>query len=103
MWSIPVDRTSFDAIEKVREQLTRWQAAGPASGPDQREAYLSQVTFEGLTDPTERKYFTAVKTSLALPHDQVDKLREVSGRLLRQTPSFKRLLADLEAGHQLGQ
>ena len=98
MWSIPVDRTSLDALEKVREQLDRWKAAGPADGPDKRETYMVQITFDRLTDPAERKYFTGVKTSLALPHDQVDKLREVSGRLLRESPSFKRLLADLAAG-----
>jgi NTE family protein len=98
MWSIPVDRISFDAVEKVREQLDRWKAAGPASGPGKREAYLAHVTYDQLVDAAEKRYFTNVKTSLTLPRDQVDRLREVSGRLLREAPSFKRLLADLEAG-----
>jgi hypothetical protein len=35
---------------------------------------------------------------LALPKEQVDRLREVSGRLLREAPAFQRLLDDLKSG-----
>jgi NTE family protein len=98
MWSIPVDRITLDAVEKAREQLERWRAAGPASGPERREAYFAQVTFDNLADPAEREEFRKVKTSLALPKAQVDRLREVGGRLLREAPGFRRLLADLRAG-----
>jgi NTE family protein len=98
MWSIPVDRITIDAVEKTREQLERWKRSGPASGPDRREAYLVQVTFDNLADPAEREEFRKVKTSLALPKAQVDRLREVGGRLLRDAPGFQRLLADLRAG-----
>lgn len=98
MWSIPVDRISLDAVEKVREHLELWKRAGPADGPGKRDYYFSQVTFDGLKDPAEREYFRKVKTSLALPKDQVDRLREVAGRLLRETPAFRRLVAELKAG-----
>jgi hypothetical protein len=37
-----------------------------------------------------------VKTSLTLPKDQVDRLREVAGRLLREAPAYQRLLSDLQ-------
>jgi NTE family protein len=98
MWSIPVDRITLDAVERAREQLERWKAAGPASGPERREAYLAQVTFDALADPAERDEFRKVKTSLALPKEQVDRLRQVAGKLLREAPGFQRLLADLRAG-----
>jgi NTE family protein len=90
MWSIPVDRISFDAVEQVRDRLAAWQAAGPG-----RREYMAQVTFDALKDPAERAYFRQVKTRLALPKEQVDRLREVGGRLLREAPAFRRLLADL--------
>jgi NTE family protein len=90
MWSIPVDRISFDAVEQVRDRLAAWQAAGPG-----RHEYMAQVTFDALKDPAERAYFRQVKTRLALPKEQVDRLREVGGRLLREAPAFRRLLADL--------
>jgi NTE family protein len=96
MWSIPVDRISLDAVEQVREKLAAWQADAPAGEPERR-AYLAQVTFDALKDPAERLYFKRVKTSLTLPKEQVDQLREVAGRLLREAPGFQRLLVDLNS------
>jgi NTE family protein len=96
MWSIPVDRITMDSVEQVRDKLAAWQASAPAGGPDRR-AYLAQVTFENLKDPAERLYFKRVKTRLQLPKEQVDKVREVAGRLLREAPAFQRLLADLNS------
>jgi NTE family protein len=93
MWSIPVDRITLDGVEQVREKLAIWQTGGP-----QRRAYFAQVTFDNLKDPEERLYFKRVKTRLQLPREQVDKVREVAGRLLREAPAFKRLLDDLNAG-----
>jgi NTE family protein len=98
MWSIPVDRISLDALEDVRHQLERWQAAGPAAGPARREVYLAHLTFDDLEDPAARAYFRGVKTGLALPAEQVERLREAGGELLRADPAVKRLLEDLRAG-----
>ena len=92
MWSIPVDRITLDGVEQVRDKLAAWQAAAP-----ERRAYFAQVTFENLKEPAERLYFKQVKTRLQLPKDQIDKVREVAGRLLREAPAFKRLLDDLSA------
>jgi NTE family protein len=92
MWSIPVDRISFDAVEKTHEKLLEWEAGAPG-----RHGYMAQVTFDGLKDAEERRYFMHVKTRLALPKEQVDKLREVGGRLLREAPAYKRLLQDLKS------
>ena len=92
MWSIPVDRISLDAVEQVREKLNAWEADAP-----QRRGYLAQVTFERLKDPAERAYFNQVKTTMKLPKEQVDKLREAGGRLLREAPGYRRLLDDLNA------
>ena len=95
MWSIPVDRITLDGIEQVRERLAAWQAGSP-----ERRAYLAQVTFENLKDPAERAYFKGVRTRLQLPKEQVDRVREVGGRLLREAPAFQRLLSDLKSGQK---
>jgi len=97
MWSIPVDRISFDAVEQVREKLVAWQADAPSD--TERRGYLAQVTFDSLKDPAERHYYKQVKTSMTLPKEQVDRLREVAGRLLREAPAYQRLLIDLQAKH----
>jgi len=94
MWSIPVDRITLDTVEQLREEFAGWQAGSP-----ERRGYLVQVTFDVLKDPAERLYFKRVPTSLKLPKEQVDRLREVAGRLLREAPAFKRLLVDLQSGH----
>jgi NTE family protein len=57
---------------------------------------MAAVTFDSLKDPAERAYFKQVKTRLTLPKEQVDRLREVGGRLLREAPAFQRLLTDLK-------
>jgi len=92
MWSIPVDRITLDGVEQVHDALAAWQAAAPG-----RHGYFAQVTFENLKDPAERLYFKQVKTRLQLPKDQVDKVREVAGRLLREAPAYQRLLEDLKS------
>jgi NTE family protein len=92
MWSIPVDRITMDGVEQVNDKLAAWQAAAP-----ERRTYFAQVTFENLKDPAERLYFKKVKTRLQLPKEQIDKVREVAGRLLREAPAFQRLLADLRS------
>ncbi len=96
MWSIPVDRITLDGVEQVREKLAAWEASAPAGDPERR-AYFAQVTFDSLKDPDERLYFKRVKTRLQLPKEQVDRLREVAGRLLREAPAFQRLLTDLNS------
>jgi NTE family protein len=96
MWSIPVDRISFDMVEQVREKLAAWQTETPAGGPERR-GYVAQVTFDSLKNPAERLYFKRVKTRLTLPKEQVERLREVAGRLLREAPAFQRLLVDLQS------
>jgi NTE family protein len=96
MWSIPVDRISFDMVEQVREKLAAWQAEAPVGGPERR-GYVAQVTFDSLKNPAERLYFKRVKTRLKLSKEQVERLREVAGRLLREAPAFQRLLVDLQS------
>src|SRR5262245_24763919 len=93
MWSIPVDRTTLDAVEQVHDKLAAWEAGSPG-----RRAYFAEVTFGNLKDPAERAYFNQVKTRLQLPKEQLDKVREVAGRLLREAPAFQRLLSDLKSG-----
>jgi NTE family protein len=90
MASIPLDRYSFEAVEAARDQLARWAQAAPG-----RRAHLVQVSFEGIPDPVERRWFYDVPTSFKLQPEQVDRLREIAGRLLRDSPDFQQALADL--------
>jgi hypothetical protein len=75
-------------LENVR--LERWARAEKG-----RSAYLAEVSFEGVGDPAERAYFRGLPTSFQLEPEQVDRLREIGGRLLRGSPDFVRLRSDL--------
>jgi NTE family protein len=46
------------------------------------EIYIIHVAFAFLSDKAERDYFQEIPTALTLPEEQVDKLREVDGKLL---------------------
>jgi len=59
------------------------------------EIYISHITFASLSDKSEREYFQSIPTALALPAEQVDKLRAVASRLLFSQKSFMKLIDDL--------
>jgi NTE family protein len=52
-------------------------------------------TFEEITDEEERDFFENLPTSLQLPPENVDRVREKAGELLYQSEEFQKLMADL--------
>ena len=72
------------ATRPVNEAIERVDPAGgyrPANAP--------------RPDPRERSYFLNLPTSFVLPAEAVDRLREVAGRLLRESTEFQALVKDL--------
>ena len=55
-----------------------------------------EVAFNDLDDPKERRYFNDVETSFNLDDKTVDRLIEVGGRLLRESPDFQKFLRDVK-------
>lgn len=93
---VPIDRYSAEQIELLRDFVQTLQKASGADGqPATVDFYAINVNFDAITDPEERHYFRNLPTSFVLRDEQVDRLREVAGRLLRQSPDFQRLLRDL--------
>jgi NTE family protein len=76
-------------VEAARDQLARWQGAAPG-----RTATLVEVSFEAIPDPKERRYFLELPTSFKLDDEQVDRLRQIAGRLLRDSPEFRKALEE---------
>jgi NTE family protein len=111
--SVPIDRYSFETVElmKDRQELYGWrreililrarvkgasEAQAEASVPLPKLAlYSVDVSFDEIGDAKERDYFMNLPTSFVLPPEAVDRLRDVAGRLLRQSPDFQSLLRDL--------
>ena len=57
--------------------------------------YMIEVKFDALDDQEERTYFKRLPTSFALPAEDVDKLREAAGKILRKSRDFTSLLPNL--------
>jgi NTE family protein len=111
---VPIDHYSYDTVETLRDTVARWEAmrrvreshalAGN-SDPDVARLlrtpnvrlYAIDVSFEALADPAEREYLNNLPTSFVLPPEAVDRLRAAAGRIVRDSPDFKRLLDEAGA------
>jgi NTE family protein len=109
--SVPIDRYSFETVElmKDRAEITKWRrdlrvAQARLAGMSEAQAEASipklsmevlDVSFDAIRDPKERDYFMNLPTSFVLEPAEVDKLREVAGRLLRQSPEYQQIVREL--------
>ena len=108
---VPIDRYSFETIEtmKDRAEIYKWrrdllvaQARLAGATEEEAEAKVPKVTlqvldvsFDAISDPKERAYFMNLPTNFALPAEDIDRLREVAGRLLRQSAEYGAVVYDL--------
>ena len=107
---VPIERYSFETIElmKDRAEIASWRrellvARARLSGATEEQAEASvpkitvqalDVSFDAISDPEERAAFMNLPTSFVLPPDDVDRLREFAGRLLRQSPEYESIVRD---------
>ena len=96
------NRYSYETIELFREvsaRLDRERAAARAQAGDSPsgkiETYIMELHFSQLADPSDRRFFNSVPTSLQLPSKSVDRLRQLAARQLADNEEFKRLVSDL--------
>jgi NTE family protein len=106
--SIAITRYNFETVMLLRERFNRWtkevqenrcgdKPVSTKSGAcGDIQFYLIEVKFDALKDEAERTYFKQLPTSFKLPAEDVDKIREVAGRLLNESQEFQRLLWDLK-------
>ena len=102
---VPIERYAFETIEtmKDRAEIVKWrrellvararlagatEAQAEASVPKVTVAALD-VSFDAIPVPEERAYFMNLPTSFVLPAEAIDRLREVAGRLLRQSAEYE--------------
>jgi NTE family protein len=50
------------------------------------------VSFDAIEDPAERRRFMEMPTTFSLPPESIDRLRELGGRLLRNSRPYQILL-----------
>jgi NTE family protein len=109
---VPIDRYSFETVEMMKDrqeiyswrreiQIARARLSGATEAQAEAGASLPKLTlhpldvnFEELADANERTYFMNLPTSFVLPAADIDQLREVAGRLLRQSADYQAMLRE---------
>jgi NTE family protein len=110
--SVPIDHFSYESVELLKDIAQRWADARRFEIADKRLAGMSKaqaeadvpdlrfdaidVSFDSIVDPQERRYFMELPTSFVLSSEEVDKLRALAGRLLREAPGYRDLIQSVE-------
>lgn len=95
------ERANHQTLEAFRAALDSWKKSESKTHPapgDSRDYYFIEVGFDAITDASERSFFLNLMTTFTLPDSTIDRLVAAGGSLLRDSPEFKRLLADLDEG-----
>lgn len=96
-----IDRYSFETKQLIQDSIRQWERElndDPSEEPV--KFYSVEVSFDRLTDPAELDYFQSLETRFSLPDGALDRLREVAGRLLRESTVYQELLRDLSSAEQ---
>jgi len=114
--TVSMDNYSFETVEmfkeaagermKAQQYLTACQkkldehsADGftlPRIAGGDMKLYVVDLSFNNLSDETEKDFFNNLPTSFALRESEVERLIEVGGRLLCEHPEFTRFIAEYE-------
>ncbi len=96
MSDVQLHHYNVATIELMKNTITHWTRV--LSTPEKPiKSYFIRVNLKDIKDPERRKFLNKVPTSFKLTDEQVDKLIEAGGELLRDNPEFRQLLADLES------
>lgn len=106
--SVPIDHYSYESVELLKDTVFRWKTRrelamvqlrlSGATEAEAREAVPEvtfnaiDISFDAIADPEERRYFMTLPTTFVLPPEDVDRLREIGGRLLRESAGFQVLI-----------
>jgi NTE family protein len=97
-----IDRYSFETRQLFRNSIEQFESEFNEGQTDAKRVkiYGIEVSFEQLADSKEREYFNNLSTRFSLPPGAVDRLREVAGRLLRESAGYQELMCDLSSEGQ---
>ena len=114
--SIPLDQYSFETMELLRSNMSRWRenitagrcgeakaVSGFKSGNSQgkipdcaAQTYLIEVDFDRLQDESERDHLKQLPTTFHLEPDDVNRLKAAAQKILANSVEFKKLVGDLQ-------
>jgi len=108
---VPIERYSFETIETMKDlaEIWKWrrelqvaEARFAGATEAQAEASVPKVTldvidvsFDAILDPAKRTYFMELPTSFVLPEEDIDRLVEAAGQLMRQSAEYESIVRDM--------
>ena len=108
---VPIERYSFETVETMKDiaEIWKWRREllvdrARLAGATEAEAearvpkvtlQVLDVSFDAIIDPKERASFMNLPTSFVLPAEDIDRLREVAGRLMRQSAEYGSVVREL--------
>ena len=95
-----LSRYNTETIELIRRSMVEWEQE--MTTPEKPvSTHFVRVSLNDIEDPVERRFFHEIPTSFSLTDEQVDRLIEMGGKLLRQDPEYRGLLEKLNADNTL--
>lgn len=91
-----IARYSDETRALVAEVFQHWRSLKTAD-QQQLPIHIVPVSFRLLPDEQQRRELLALPTSLFLPAEQVQRLRQAAGQLVRQSPDYQRLVREIGA------
>ena len=92
---IPINHNSLESLIMFRETVQQWKQKLRQHLGHDVDFYLIEVSLRNIKDDAERESFRAIPTSLSLKKEDVDRLRQLARRMLRESPEMQRLLRDM--------
>ena len=92
---IPINHNSRESLILFRQTVKAWQRELKDHLGRDIAFYLVEVSLRDIADAAERERFMRIPTTLNLPREDVDSLRQLGRRLLRESPEMKRLRQDM--------
>ncbi len=92
--NIPLHLYSTETSALIEKKLEEW-AKEASTRENPVTPYFIELNFKDLEDPREQQYFNSIPTSFVLEKEQVDRLIDLSGKLLQKNKDYQRLLMDL--------
>jgi NTE family protein len=93
--TILINRYNYETIELLNHVAKDWTYDDESHDRTPIDFYIVHVAFDALPDEKDRSYFNSIPTSLYLPRDQVDRLREAAANILYSDKDFQKLVKDL--------
>lgn len=109
--SLPIERYTFETVETMKDRAEVWKwrrellvARARLAGETEEEAdtripkvsfHVIEVSFEAISDPEKRAYFMNLPTSFVLPAEDIDRIKEVAGMLLRHSSYYEIIVKEL--------